>query len=106
LYSSLIFLVAASRPNKERYLFWLFLFILICLSLINLLFNSNYLLFVLTGGFFVSAVIFLFAYPRAKRDLTKSLSKWHSFGILAGTSLLGLFLGWLTYQFFPIFANR
>ena len=105
LYSSLLFLLAASRPNKERYLFWLLLFILICFSLINLLFNSNYLLFVLTGGFFVSAVIFLFAYPRAKRDLTKSLSKWHSFGILAGTSLLGLFLGWLTYQILPIFAN-
>lgn len=111
VYSSIIFLLAASRPNKEGNLFWFILKILICFYLVYFLFclllgKSNYLWFVLTGCFFVLAVIFLLTYLRAKQDLTKSFSKFHSFAILAAISSIGLFLGWLTYQFFPIFPNR
>ena len=51
-------------------------------------------------------VIFIFIYIFTKGKLETYFSKWHQFLILLGTSWLSLFLGWLTYQLFPIFANR
>lgn len=49
---------------------------------------------------------FCFMYFPVKQKLEKSFNKWHQFLIFATTSWLGIFLGLLTYQFFPIFANR
>ncbi|MCL1466032.1 hypothetical protein [Argonema galeatum] len=39
----------------------------------------------------------------AEEELLNSFSKFHTFLILLGTSWLGLGLGWLVYQIFPIF---
>ncbi|MTJ13074.1 serine/threonine protein kinase [Anabaena sp. UHCC 0187] len=39
------------------------------------------------------------------KEIEKYFSQWHKFLILLCTSWLGLFLGWLTYQIFPIFAK-
>ncbi|WP_315790148.1 hypothetical protein [Fischerella sp. JS2] len=39
----------------------------------------------------------------ASENLLESFSRFHTFLILAATSLFGLGLGWLSYQIFPIF---
>ena len=44
-------------------------------------------------------------YIYANEELAKSFRKWHQFLIILATSWLSIFLGWLLYQFFPIFAN-
>jgi len=50
----------------------------------------------------ILCILFIFAYVHAKKKLEqKSIGEWKQFFIVAGTSLLGVFLGWLGYQFFP-----
>ncbi|MBC5795350.1 hypothetical protein H5968_09360 [Sphaerospermopsis sp. LEGE 00249] len=50
----------------------------------------------------ILCILFILAYFDAKKKLEKeSIGKWKQFFIYAGTSLLGIFLGWLGYQFFP-----
>jgi serine/threonine-protein kinase len=61
---------------------------------------------VFSVGFFIFNFLLFVAYSFASKKLKTSFRKLHYFLILAATSSLGLFLGWLTYQFYPIFANR
>ncbi|MBD2442016.1 serine/threonine protein kinase [Dolichospermum sp. FACHB-1091] len=65
------------------------------------------------SGLAVSIVIWIlcifciFAYTSANKKLEQqSLSKWKQFFTYAATSSIGLFLGWLLYQLFPIFGHR
>ncbi|MDK2409211.1 serine/threonine-protein kinase [Aphanizomenon sp. 202] len=39
------------------------------------------------------------------KEIEKYFSQWHKFLILLCTSWLGLFLGWLIYQIFPVFTR-
>ncbi|BAZ30905.1 serine/threonine protein kinase [Cylindrospermum sp. NIES-4074] len=52
------------------------------------------------------AVALAVALALALEKLQKSFSEWHIFLILLGTSWLGLGLGWLVYQIFPIIGHR
>ena len=57
-------------------------------------------------GFAVIHLLIYFAYVSAGEELKQSFNKWHQCLILISPSSLGIFLGWLVYQIFPIFANR
>ncbi len=57
-------------------------------------------------GFWISIFLLFVAYSFASKKLKTSFRKLHHFLILAATSSIGIFLGWLVYQFFPIFARR
>jgi hypothetical protein len=55
----------------------------------------------------ILCIFFLFAYRSAKEKLEKQFfNEWKKFFIYASTSSLGLFLGWLVYQIFPVLAHR
>ena len=47
-------------------------------------------------------ILFIFA---CIKEIEKYFSQWHNFLILLCTSWLGLFLGWLIYQIFPVFTR-
>ncbi|NET01837.1 MAG: hypothetical protein F6K61_14935 [Sphaerospermopsis sp. SIO1G1] len=50
----------------------------------------------------VLCILLILAYFHTKKKLErKSIGEWKQFFIFAGTSLLGVFLGWLGYQIFP-----
>ncbi|BAZ79838.1 hypothetical protein PN497_06130 [Sphaerospermopsis kisseleviana CS-549] len=51
-------------------------------------------------------IVLIFIYVTITKKFENCLSRWNQFLLLLGTSWLGLFLGWLTYQFLPIFPNR
>ncbi len=59
-----------------------------------------------TIGFVIFTFLLFVVYGFASQKLKTSFRKLHHFLILAAISSIGLFLGWLTYQFFPIFPNR
>lgn len=56
--------------------------------------------------FFIIQFYLVNLYREIHKHLSQYSSKDYKFLVLMGASSLGLFLGWLTYQFFPIFANR
>ncbi|PPJ64244.1 serine/threonine protein kinase [Cuspidothrix issatschenkoi] len=71
---------------------------------------DNFMEITLERIFYYQAVIIVavisnvYFYPKEK--LEKYFSKLHTSLIMICTSYLGLFLGWLIYQIFPIFGNR
>jgi serine/threonine-protein kinase len=56
--------------------------------------------------FFIIQFYLVNVYRELHKYLNQYSSKDYKFLLLMGTSSLGLFLGWLIYQIFPIFANR
>lgn len=50
--------------------------------------------------------LLLVAYSGVYKNLSKYSSKDYKFLILLSASSIGIFLGWLVYQFFPVFAHR
>ncbi|MBE9256911.1 serine/threonine-protein kinase [Dolichospermum sp. LEGE 00246] len=56
-------------------------------------------------GVCIFNILLSLIYIYANEELAKSFRKWHQFLIILATSWLSIFLGWLLYQFFPIFAN-
>ncbi|TAF08667.1 MAG: hypothetical protein EAZ77_06550 [Nostocales cyanobacterium] len=50
--------------------------------------------------------LLLVAYGGVYKNLSQYSNKDYKFLILLSASSIGLFLGWLGYQIFPIFANR
>jgi serine/threonine-protein kinase len=90
-----------------------YIYILICVSLFFTslgLYNNHE---DLSSIFFLSLnpgilIVFLLTgiYVTPRRKLQKFFSRFHQFLIILGTSWLGIFLGWLIYQIFLIFANR
>lgn len=56
--------------------------------------------------FFFINVVLTFIYALTTKKLEKSFSKLHRFLILLGASWLGIFLGWLVYQIFPIWGHH
>jgi serine/threonine-protein kinase len=49
-------------------------------------------------------IVLIFIYVPITKKLENYLSKLHQFLILLSTSWLGIFLGWLFYQIFPVFT--
>ncbi|NET72820.1 MAG: hypothetical protein F6K62_18380, partial [Sphaerospermopsis sp. SIO1G2] len=50
----------------------------------------------------ILCILFILAYSNTKKKLEEeAIGEDQQFFIVAGTSLLGVFLGWLGYQFFP-----
>ena len=49
-------------------------------------------------------IVLVFIYVTVTQKFENCLSKWHQFLLLLGTSWLGIFLGWLFYQIFPVFT--
>lgn len=56
--------------------------------------------------FFIIQFHFVNIYREIHKHLSQYSSKDYKFLFLMGASSLGLFLGWLVYQFFPIFGHR
>ncbi|MBD2137290.1 hypothetical protein H6F32_06750 [Anabaena sp. FACHB-1237] len=57
-------------------------------------------------GFVIIHLLISFVYVAIHEELSKSFKKWHQEIMILCTSWLGIFLGWLIYQIFPIFTNR
>ncbi|MBD2131858.1 serine/threonine protein kinase [Sphaerospermopsis sp. FACHB-1094] len=56
--------------------------------------------------FFIIQFYLVNLYREIHKHLSQYSSKDYKFLVLMGASSLGLFLGWLIYQIFPIFTNR
>ena len=56
--------------------------------------------------FFIIQFYLVNLYREIHKHLSQYSSKDYKFLVLMGASSLGLFLGWLVYQFFPIFGHR
>ncbi|MBD2137292.1 hypothetical protein H6F32_06765 [Anabaena sp. FACHB-1237] len=56
--------------------------------------------------FFIIQLYLVNIYRQIHKHLSQYPSKDYKFLVLMGVSSLGLFLGWLIYQLFPIFGHR
>jgi serine/threonine protein kinase len=101
-WATIVNVVASDDNNPDFYFSNLCLFF-------NVMLGLRFGWLGVAGGIllWILCVLFLLAYFSAKKKLEKqSFSTWKQSFIYTVTSSLGVFLGWLVYQNFPIFANR
>ena len=83
------------------------LIFLLCVGLLGIYYS--WVSALVSIGFAVIHILIYFAYASAGEKLIQSFTTWERYQYLLiriSPSSIGIFLGWLIYQFFPIFANR
>jgi hypothetical protein len=83
------------------------LIFLLCVGLLGIYYS--WVSALVSIGFAVIYILIYFAYGSAGEKLIQSFTTWEWYQYLLiriSPSSIGIFLGWLIYQFFPIFANR